>query len=76
MPTIKKLTKLGNSRAVILDKALLDQLDIGPEGEVEISLQEQAIVIRPHLYASDEQVDKASRRIIRQRRKALKALAK
>ena len=75
MPTIKRLTNLGNSRGVILDKALLDQLDIGPEGEVEITLQGQAIMIRPHRYASDAQALAAGRRVIQRRRRALKALA-
>ena len=75
MATIKRLTNLGNSRAVILDKVLLDQLDIGPEGEVEISLQDQAILIRPHRYASDARAADAGRRVRTQRRKVMDDLA-
>ena len=75
MATIKKLTLLGNSRAVILPKALLDQIDLGPEGEVEITLQDQAILIRPHRYASDSRAADAGRRIRTQRRKVMDDLA-
>ena len=76
MPTIKKLTHLGNSQAVILDKVLLQQLNIEPESEVEITLEDQAITIRLHRYASDQRAMEAGRRVMKRRSKAMKDLAK
>ncbi len=76
MPTIKKLTHLGNSQAVILDKVLLQQLNIEPDSEVEITLEDQAITIRPHRYAFDPQAREAGHRVMKRRSKAMKDLAK
>ena len=44
---IKKLTRTGNSVAIVLDKPLLEQLGISEDSEVEISTNGQFIVIGP-----------------------------
>ena len=44
---IKQIQKIGNSRGIVLDRALLDHLGVANGGSVELTMQENAIVIRP-----------------------------
>ena len=44
---IKKLTRTGNSIAVVLDKPLLEELGLEENAEVEVSTNGQVIVITP-----------------------------
>jgi antitoxin MazE len=44
---IKKLTRTGNSVAVVLDKPLLDAVGLDENAEVEVSTNGQIIVISP-----------------------------
>jgi antitoxin MazE len=44
---IKKLTRTGNSVALVLDKPLLDELGLDENSEVEISTNGQIIVVTP-----------------------------
>lgn len=46
---IKKLTKFGNSMAVILDKPLLEILNILPDTELKISTDGKSLIITPIL---------------------------
>ena len=45
--TIKKLTRLGNSQALVLDKQILAQMGLSEAGEVQITLHGQQLVITP-----------------------------
>lgn len=48
MALIKKLTKHGNSYSLIIDKALIDLLDIDPETPLEISTTDgQSLIVTP-----------------------------
>jgi antitoxin component of MazEF toxin-antitoxin module len=76
MPFVKKLTKMGNSTGVILDRPILQQVDIEPDAEVEVSVENNAIVIRPHRYASDDDAHAAGRKVIQNRRRLLDRLSK
>jgi antitoxin component of MazEF toxin-antitoxin module len=51
---IKKLTRTGNSLAVVLDKPLLEELGLDENTEVEISTNGQIIVITPKRSAARE----------------------
>ena len=44
---IKKLTKHGNSYALVIDKAILDLLKIEPETPLEITTDGQTLVVSP-----------------------------
>lgn len=44
---IKKLTRTGNSVALILDKPLLEQLGLNENAEVELSTYGQVLVVTP-----------------------------
>jgi antitoxin component of MazEF toxin-antitoxin module len=75
MAVVKRLTKLGDSRAVVLPKPFLDQLEVGDYGEVELTLEENRIIIAPHRYATDAEVRAAAKRMKAKHRKALDRLA-
>ena len=44
---LKKLTRTGNSLALVLDKRLLDQVGIDADTPLEVSTDGQVIVISP-----------------------------
>ena len=44
---IKKLTRIGDSIALVLDNALLEELGLDESSEVEVSTNGQIIVIAP-----------------------------
>ncbi|MCI0641164.1 MAG: hypothetical protein L0Y72_30740 [Gemmataceae bacterium] len=44
---IKKLTKHGNSWALVIDKPVLDLLKIDPEVPLEVSTDGQTLIISP-----------------------------
>jgi antitoxin component of MazEF toxin-antitoxin module len=46
-PTVKKLTRIGDSYGVIIDTPVLDLLNITPETPLEISTDGQSVHIRP-----------------------------
>jgi len=76
MPFVKKLSRLGNSTGLILDRPILQQVDIEPDSVVEVSVENNAIVIRPHRYARDEDARAAGGKVIRNRRRLLERLSK
>ena len=43
----KKLVKHGNSRALVIDKAILELLKINEDTEVEVSVNGQTLVVTP-----------------------------
>ena len=45
--TVKKLTKLGNSQALVIDKQTLAQMGLSEAGEVQMTLHGQQLVITP-----------------------------
>ena len=45
--TIKKLTKLGNNLALVLDKSILTQMGLSEAGEVQVTLHGQQLVVTP-----------------------------
>lgn len=44
---IKRLTRTGNSVALVLDKQILEAAHLDPDGEVEVSTNGRVIVIAP-----------------------------
>ena len=76
MPLVKKLIRVGDATGLILDRPILQQVDIEPDSEVEVSVENNAIVIRPSRYASDDDARAARRKVIRNRRRLLERLSK
>jgi antitoxin component of MazEF toxin-antitoxin module len=52
---IKKLTRTGNSIALVLDKPLLEELGLDENAEVEVSTNGQVIVITPKRNSARDQ---------------------
>ena len=75
MSFVTKLIRIGDATGVILDPAILQQADIERDSEVEVSVENNAIVIRPHRYANDDNARTAGRRVIRKRRRLLQRLS-
>jgi len=71
-----KRIRVGDSTALVLDLSTLRHVDIEPDSEVEVSVEGNAIVIRPHRYASDDDARFAGRKVIRNRRRLLERLSK
>jgi antitoxin component of MazEF toxin-antitoxin module len=76
MPFTKRFTRVGNSTAIILDRPLLQQADMAMDTEVEISVENHAIVIRPHRYAPDAEAISRAREVMQRRSKMMKRLAR
>jgi antitoxin component of MazEF toxin-antitoxin module len=73
----KKLVRIGNSHGLILDRAILDLLDITPETELEVKTDGKSLVIRPAAPgARHERFKDALARTMKNHRGTLKRLAK
>lgn len=51
---VKKLTRQGNSAALVIDKPILDLLDINQDTPLKITVNGRQLIIEP---LSDEEVD-------------------
>ena len=74
---IKQLTKVGNSNALILDKAILELVGLEEGGEVQLIVQNGSLIITP---ANPKPIDKQRfeeclSRVVSERRELLKRLA-
>ncbi len=74
---IKRLRKVGNSNALILDKPILELLGLEEGGQVQLTIQDGNLIVTP---TSPEQVDPKNLKekldfIIKKRQKVLKRLA-
>jgi len=74
---IKRLRKVGNSSALILDRPLLDLLGMETQGEVQITARDGSLILTPVTprRASPEEFEKALARVISRRRSVLRRLA-
>ena len=72
---VKSLTKHGNSYALVIDRAILDLLQIDPERPVELTTDGNALTIRPVAEgARGSRVSRSLKRINDRHGKALKRL--
>ena len=73
---IKRLTTHGNSRALVIEKAILDLLHITPRTSLEISTDGKNIVISPVRGLGREKAFKSAlEKVNRKHDRTLKALA-
>lgn len=73
---VKKLTRVGNSLGVVIDRPILDLLKITDETPLEITTDGDGLHIRPLRTVDPEQALAAGRRIMRDHAPTLKKLAK
>jgi antitoxin component of MazEF toxin-antitoxin module len=63
--TIKKLTKLGNSQALVIDKQTLAQMGLSETGELSMTLHGRQLVITPvYPRISDDQLQESLDRVL------------
>ena len=75
---IKRLRKVGNSNALILDKPILELLGLEEGGEVQLTIQDGNLIVtpaRPQL-VSPEEMSKKLEYFIKKRKELLRRLAK
>ena len=73
----KKITTIGNSAGVLVPREFLARMGIQVGDEVELTMKDRTLVVRPVLQISrDEKVKAVVDSVFRRRRSALKRLAK
>lgn len=78
---IKKLTKFGNSHALIIDKPILEILHINENTELEISTDGKTLIIKPKktpatAISDNRQVQELFDKLVEEYDNALQKLAK
>lgn len=76
MPFVKRLTRIGDSWGLIIDRPFLRQLDLEADAEVEVAIEKNALVVRPHRYATDEEFAASVQRVRTKHHRALTRLGK
>lgn len=74
---IKQLRKVGNSNALILDRAILELVGLEENGKVELTVHDGSLIVTP---AEPRAVDRTRfeaslSRVVKARRSALRQLA-
>jgi len=73
---LKKLTKHGNSLALVIDRPILDLLKIDPETPLDVSTDGKCLIIAPaHVSARRKKFDAAQEWADKRYGKAFKKLA-
>jgi len=74
---IKQLRKVGNSNALILDRAVMELVGLKENDAVQLAVKDGSIIltpVNPHA-PSPEKFEEALARVVSRRRRALKRLA-
>ena len=73
---VKRLTRHGNSLALVIDRPILDMLRIDPDTPLEISTDGEVLIISPVREAGKrKRLEKALAKVNRKYARALKRLA-
>ena len=74
---IKRLTSLGNSSALIIDKPILELLHITPQTDLNITTDGKTLTISPvGIVMSDETFKSAHEKVLKKHSKTFNRLAK
>jgi antitoxin component of MazEF toxin-antitoxin module len=73
---IKKLSAVGNSLAVIIERPILELLDITKDTPLEVKTDGEALIIRPVKLGKKERVRESAKRMTTIHEKTLRKLAK
>jgi antitoxin MazE len=73
---IKKLSAVGNSLAVIIERPILELLDITKDTELEVTTDGEALIIRPVKQTKKERIRGSTKRVMGVHDKTLRKLAK
>lgn len=72
---VKKLSAIGNSLGIIIEKPILDLLDIDRTTDLEVKTDGDALIIRPVRIGKKERVARSVRRMMDAHAETLKRLA-
>jgi antitoxin component of MazEF toxin-antitoxin module len=74
---IKQLRKVGNSNALLLDKAILELLGLEENGEVQLTVSDGSLIVTPvnPQPVDQERFEKCLDRVVATRRDVLRRLA-
>ncbi len=74
---VKRLRPMGNSYGIIIDRPIMDLLGIEPNTELELTVQDGGLLLRPVKETSDHKmrVRRSANRMASVHQKALKELA-
>jgi antitoxin MazE len=73
---IKKLSAVGNSLGVIIERPILELLDITRDTPLEVKTDGEALIIRPLRQSKKERVRASAKQMMSVHAKTLKKLAK
>jgi len=73
---IKKLTAIGNSLGVVIDRPILDLLDITKDTPLEVKTDGEALIIRPVKLSKKARVRESARRMMSVHEGTLRKLAR
>lgn len=74
---IKRLRKVGNSSALILDRAVMELVGLKQNGKVKLTVHDGSLILTPAdpKQVSPERFEEALSRVVSRRRSALRRLA-
>ncbi|RYZ64327.1 MAG: AbrB/MazE/SpoVT family DNA-binding domain-containing protein [Proteobacteria bacterium] len=73
---IKKLSAVGNSLGLIIDRPILELLDITKDTPLEVKTDGEALIIRPAKLAKKARIRESAQRMIVAHEETLRKLAK
>jgi antitoxin MazE len=73
---IKKLSAVGNSLGLIIERPILELLDIDKDTPLEIRTDGEALIIRPAKLSKKERVRESTKRMMAAHDETLRKLAK
>ncbi len=73
---IKKLSAVGNSLALIIERPILELLDITKDTSLEIKTDGEALIIRPVKLSKKERMRQSTTRMMATHEETLRKLAK
>jgi len=75
VPLLKKISHIGNSLGLILDRPVCEMIGIDEDTVVELIAEGGALVVRPVKAASVARVRASARKVMKAHRSTLKRLA-
>jgi antitoxin MazE len=73
---IKKLSAIGNSLGLIIDRPILELLDIDKDTELEVKTDGEALVIRPVKLTKKARIRASTKKMMAVHQETLRKLAK
>jgi antitoxin component of MazEF toxin-antitoxin module len=73
---IKKLSAVGNSLGLIIERPILELLDITKDTPLEVKTDGEALIIRPSKLGRKERIRESTKRMMTVHDKTLRKLAK